>query len=60
MDWYTAPRVMYRAGVECFSDSASVDRSSLRSVHPRGWPGFQITFRYRASRYEVTVETLAP
>ena len=23
---------------------------------PRGWPGFEITFRYRASRYELKVE----
>ncbi|MEI9931903.1 MAG: glycosyl hydrolase family 65 protein [Rhizomicrobium sp.] len=23
---------------------------------PRGWPGFEIAFRYRSARYEISVE----
>jgi len=56
--WYTGSAGwMYRAGVEWLL-GFRVRGSFLHfdPCIPRGWPGFQITFRYRASRYEVTVE----
>jgi cyclic beta-1,2-glucan synthetase len=56
--WYTGSAGwMYRAGVEWLL-GFRVCGSFLHfdPCIPRGWPGFEITFRYRASRYEVTVE----
>ena len=56
--WYTGSAGwMYRAGIEWLL-GFRVRGSFLHfdPCIPRGWPGFEITFRYRASRYEVTVE----
>jgi len=56
--WYTGSAGwMYRAGIEWLL-GFRVRGSFLHfdPCIPRGWPGFQITFRYRASRYEVTAE----
>jgi cyclic beta-1,2-glucan synthetase len=56
--WYTGSAGwMYRAGIEWLL-GFRVRGSSLHldPCIPRGWPGFEITFRYRASRYEVKVE----
>ena len=56
--WYTGSAGwMYRAGIEWLL-GCRVRGSFLHfdPCIPRGWPGFEITFRYRASRYEVTVE----
>jgi len=32
------------------------DRLRLDPCVPRAWPGFEIVFRYRSTRYEITVE----
>ena len=32
------------------------DNLALDPCIPRGWPSFEITFRYRTARYEITVE----
>jgi len=56
--WYTGSAGwMYRAGIEWLL-GFRVRGSFLHfdPCIPRGWPGFEITFRYRASRYEVTAE----
>ena len=40
-----------------FSDSAFRGRNLvLDPCIPRGWPGFEIAFRYRSARYEISVE----
>ena len=48
---------MYRAGIEWLLGfrvrGAFVE---IDPCIPRAWPGFEITFKYGASRYEVTVE----
>ncbi len=56
--WYTGSAGwLYRAGLE------SILGFRLRGTHlemdpciPKGWPGFQITFRYHSARYEIGVE----
>jgi cyclic beta-1,2-glucan synthetase len=56
--WYTGSAGwMYRAGLE------SVLGFRLRGARlvidpciPRAWPGFELVFRYRSARYELTVE----
>ena len=56
--WYTGSAGwMYRAGIEWLLGFRV--RGSFLHVDPcipRGWPSFEVTFRYRASRYEVKVE----
>ena len=56
--WYTGSAGwMYRAGIEWLLGFRV--RGSFLHVDPcipRGWPSFEVTFRYRASRYEVRVE----
>jgi cyclic beta-1,2-glucan synthetase len=48
---------MYRAGIEwLLGFRVRGSFLHLDPCIPRGWPGFEITFRYRASRYEVKVE----
>ena len=39
-----------------FWGSACRRESGARSLHPAGWPGFEVTFRYRSARYEILVE----
>jgi cyclic beta-1,2-glucan synthetase len=56
--WYTGSAGwMYRAGIEWLL-GFRVRGSSLHldPCVPRGWPGFEITFRYGTSRYELKVE----
>jgi cyclic beta-1,2-glucan synthetase len=56
--WYTGSAGwLYRAGIESLL-GFRVRGSFLHfdPCIPRGWPGFEITFRYRGSRYEVRVE----
>jgi cyclic beta-1,2-glucan synthetase len=56
--WYTGSAGwMYQAGVE------SILGFRLRGAElqiepsiPRTWPGYQMTYRYRSSRYEISVE----
>jgi len=56
--WYTGSAGwMYQAGLE------SILGFRLRGANlliepsiPRSWPGYEITYRYRSSRYEITVE----
>ena len=56
--WYTGSSAwMYRAGLEailgcCLRGNALL----LDPCVPRAWPGFQLTLRYRSSRYEISVE----
>jgi len=56
--WYTgAAGWMYRAGIESllgFRLRGAV--LHLDPCIPRAWRGFEITFRYHASRYKITVE----
>jgi cyclic beta-1,2-glucan synthetase len=56
--WYTGSAGwMYRAGLEWllgFRLRGAV--LHLDPCIPRAWPGFEIAFRYHASRYEITVE----
>jgi cyclic beta-1,2-glucan glucanotransferase len=56
--WYTGSAGwMYRAGIEWLLGFRI--RGAALFVDPcipRSWPGFSITFRYHASRYEVRVE----
>ncbi|HET8579040.1 MAG TPA: glucoamylase family protein [Methylomirabilota bacterium] len=56
--WYTGSAGwLYRAGIESLLGFRV--RGSLLHVDPcipRGWRSFEITFRYRTSRYEVRVE----
>ena len=56
--WYTGSAAwMYRAGLEwmlgCRIRGATL---LLDPCIPRNWPGFQVTLRYRRSRYEIAVE----
>jgi cyclic beta-1,2-glucan synthetase len=56
--WYTgAAGWMYRAGLEWIL-GFHLQGSSLRlePCIPASWPGFEIVFRYRATRYEIAVE----
>jgi cyclic beta-1,2-glucan synthetase len=56
--WYTGSAGwMYRAGIEWLL-GFRIRGASLfvDPCIPRSWPGFSITFRYHASRYEVRVE----
>ena len=32
------------------------DHLAINPCIPRGWPGFEISFRYRSARYEISVE----
>ena len=56
--WYTGSAGwMYRAGVEWILGFRL--RGSALYIDPcipRAWPGFEITFRYHSSRYEILVE----
>jgi cyclic beta-1,2-glucan synthetase len=48
---------MYRAGIEWLLGFRL--RGAVLYIDPcipRAWPGFRITFRYHASRYEIVVE----
>ena len=56
--WYTGSAAwMYRAGLEwilgCRLRGATL---LLNPCIPRNWPGFEVTLRYRSSRYEIEVE----
>jgi cyclic beta-1,2-glucan synthetase len=56
--WYTGSAAwMYRVGLEGmlgFRLQGEVLR--LNPCVPKNWPGFEIVFRYRSSRYEISVE----
>jgi cyclic beta-1,2-glucan synthetase len=59
--WYTGSAAwLYRAGLEwllgCRVRGASL---LLDPCVPRGWQGFEISFRYRSAHYEITVERTA-
>jgi cyclic beta-1,2-glucan synthetase len=55
--WYTGSAAwMYRVGLESmlgFQLRGEVLR--LNPCVPKSWPGFEIAFRYRSSRYEISV-----
>jgi cyclic beta-1,2-glucan synthetase len=56
--WYTGSAAwMYRAGLEwllgCRLHGASL---LIDPCIPRHWPGFQVSLRYRGTRYEIAVE----
>ena len=56
--WYTGSAAwMYRAGLEwilgCRLRGATL---LLDPCVPRNWPGFEVTLRYRGTRYEIAVE----
>jgi cyclic beta-1,2-glucan synthetase len=56
--WYTGSAGwMYRAGLEwLLGFRLRGEFLHLDPCIPRGWPGFQITFRYRSARYKLAVE----
>jgi cyclic beta-1,2-glucan synthetase len=56
--WYTGSAGwMYRAGIEwILGFRLRGTRLYLDPCMPRAWPGFEITFRYHSSRYEIVVE----
>ncbi len=56
--WYTGSAGwMYRAGLESILGfRLRGDRLHLDPCVPRAWPGFEVVFRYRSTRYEITVE----
>jgi cyclic beta-1,2-glucan synthetase len=56
--WYTGSAGwMHRAGVESILGfRLRGARLSVDPCIPRGWPGFEMTFRYRSARYDIVVE----
>jgi cyclic beta-1,2-glucan synthetase len=56
--WYTGSASwMYRAGIEWILGFRIRGAAlHLDPCIPRWWPGYQITFRYHSSRYELVVE----
>ena len=56
--WYTGSAGwMYRAGLEwLLGFRVRGEFLHLDPCIPRGWPRFEIVFRYRSARYEITVE----
>jgi cyclic beta-1,2-glucan synthetase len=48
---------MYRTGLEwLLGFKVRGEFLHLDPCIPRGWPSFEITFRYHSARYELTVE----
>ena len=60
--WYTGSAGwMYRAGLESILGfHLQGNRLRLEPCIPAHWPGFEIAFKYRTSRYEIRVENPAP
>jgi len=56
--WYTGSAgVMYRAWIEeVLGFKLHGDLLTLSPVLPADWPGFEITYRYRSSLYQITVQ----
>jgi cyclic beta-1,2-glucan synthetase len=56
--WYTGSAGwMYRAGLEwILGFHLQGSRLKLTPCIPPHWPGFEIAFRYRATRYEILIE----
>ncbi|HET7335490.1 MAG TPA: glucoamylase family protein [Rhizomicrobium sp.] len=56
--WYTGSAGwMYRTALEwILGFHVQGDTLALDPCIPRSWPGFEISFRYRTARYEITVE----
>jgi cyclic beta-1,2-glucan synthetase len=56
--WYTGSAAwMYRAGLEWILGlRLRGARLIIDPCIPRAWPGFELVFRYRSARYDVTVE----
>jgi cyclic beta-1,2-glucan synthetase len=56
--WYTGSAGwMYRAGLESILGfRLRGDRLVVDPCIPRGWPGFELVFRYRSARYDLVVE----
>jgi len=56
--WYTGSAGwMYRAGIEwILGFHLEGNRLRLAPCIPAHWPGFEIVFKYRTSRYEIRVE----
>ena len=56
--WYTGSSGwMYRAGIESILGfHLRGERLQMDPCIPRGWPGFEIVFRYRSSRYVIMAE----
>ncbi len=56
--WYTGSAAwMYRVGLErLLGFRLNGGNLTLDPCIPRNWPGFEISFRYRSSRYAIVVE----
>jgi cyclic beta-1,2-glucan synthetase len=56
--WYTgAAGWLYRAGIESILGLRQQgNRLLVAPCIPAHWPGFEVTFKYKTSRYQITVE----
>jgi cyclic beta-1,2-glucan synthetase len=56
--WYSGSSGwMYRVGLESILGfQLCGDRLKIDPCIPRAWPGFEITYNYKSSRYEIAVE----
>jgi cyclic beta-1,2-glucan synthetase len=56
--WYTGSAAwMYRVATEwLLGFRVQGNNLVLDPCIPRSWPGFEITFRYRSARYDISVE----
>jgi cyclic beta-1,2-glucan synthetase len=56
--WYTGSAGwMYRVALEwLLGFRVQGSNLALDPCIPRGWPSFELVFRYRSARYEITVE----
>jgi cyclic beta-1,2-glucan synthetase len=56
--WYTGSAGwLYRVALEALLGfRVQGDRLLISPCIPRGWPEFEIVYRYRSARYEITVE----
>jgi cyclic beta-1,2-glucan synthetase len=59
--WYTGSAGwMYRAGIEwILGFRVQGNRLAFAPCIPKAWPRFEISFRYRATKYEISVENPA-
>jgi cyclic beta-1,2-glucan synthetase len=56
--WYSGSAGwMYRVALEgILGFRVQGDKLSLDPCIPRSWPGFELTYRHRSARYEITIE----
>jgi cyclic beta-1,2-glucan synthetase len=59
--WYTGSAAwMYRIWIEAvLGFQLRGNTLTMKPVIPREWPGFQLTYRYRSTTYEITITNVA-